>query len=327
MEHNYYITWWNLENLFDVEESSWRPEYLQNRLRNELKGWDRSVLNKKINKLSSIISNLNNGRGPDLFGVCEVENERVLQQLVEALSSLSRSYRVAHHDMSDNRGIDIAFVYDSDLFSLQNQFHYEVLKRSATRDIFQINVTTTQGRELIFIGNHWPSRSGGEYVTEPYRILAAETLSYWMERIHDIKGTDIPVVVMGDFNDEYFNRSITEYALSTKSQQKVINSRTPRLYNLMWSLSSSGLGTFYYQNFPLVLDQFMLSKGLFLSSSPIFPRTFTDGNSAKIELFDEMISGGDYRNPIRFGRPSTSEFNPETGYSDHYPISMLLVEE
>ena len=30
---NYYVAWWNLENLFDVEDSAQRPEWLQRQLR------------------------------------------------------------------------------------------------------------------------------------------------------------------------------------------------------------------------------------------------------------------------------------------------------
>ena len=62
------------------------------------------------------------------------------------------------------------------------------------------------------------------YESEPYRILAAETLGYWHERIADIKGDDMPVLAMGDFNDEPFSRSLTEYALSTMQAAKVLNS-------------------------------------------------------------------------------------------------------
>ncbi len=325
--NTYHISWWNLENLFDIEHSQWRPDYLQRQLKYELEGWNQPVLDQKFNHLASIINQLNAGDGPDLLGVCEVENKNVLMQLVSRLDALDRNYSVAHHDTSDKRGIDIAFIYDKDLFSLEEQFHYVVLKRSATRDIFQINVTTRHGNDLIFIGNHWPSRSGGQYPSEPFRIIAAETLSYWMERIQQIKGNDIPVIIMGDFNDECYNRSVMEYALGTNSIQKVINSRTPRLYNLMWPIDGEGQGTFYFENFPHVLDQFMLSKGLLLSDTPIRPGSYPNGNMAKIELFDEMISGGDYKDPIRFGRPASSDYHPETGYSDHYPISMALVEE
>lgn len=322
----YYLSWWNVENLFDVEDSPERPDYLQSRLRSELKGWDEDVLDKKLNQLASVIVQLNGGLGPDILGVCELENKPVLEKLVAKCSSLNRNYQVAHHDTSDNRGIDIAFMYDEALFDFEGQFHYEVLKRSATRDLFQVNLRTREGNPLIVIGNHWPARSGGVYETEPYRILAAETLSYWLERIFEIRGDQIPVVVMGDFNDECFNRSLTDYALSTRSPVRTRNAKNPRLYNLMWPVNGSGTGTFYFNNFPNVLDQFLVTRGLLLNGSPIRLSEFSDGASVKVIKFPELVSGGQYPDPIRFGRPASSTYNPDTGYSDHYPVSLILAE-
>ncbi|MDX1671264.1 MAG: hypothetical protein R3211_02920 [Balneolaceae bacterium] len=322
----YHVSWWNVENLFDVEDSDWRPDYLQRRLRNELRGWDSTVLNQKISQLARIITQLNSGQGPDILGICEVENQAVLELLVDELSPLNRNYGIAHHDTSDNRGIDIAFIFDEDLFTFEQQFHYEVLKRSATRDIFQVNLRTRHGRGLILIGNHWPARSGGVLETEPYRIIAAETMSYWMERIFEIRGRDIPVLIMGDFNDEPFNRSMTEYALSTHSEQKVINSRSPRLFNLMWPAKGAGIGTHYYNYFPHVLDQFLVSRGMLQDDSPI-RLAGTDGSyNVSVDKLPEMRSGGDYEEPIRFSRPSESSYEPQ-GFSDHYPISVELVED
>ncbi len=325
---NYYISWWNVENLFDVEDSLHRPDYLKSRLKSELKGWNADVLEKKLNQLSTIIKKMNGGLGPDILGMCEIENEPVLDKLVEKISSLNRNYKVAHHDTSDNRGIDIAFIYDSDLFTAEEQFHYEVLKRSATRDLFQVNMRTNQGKEFILIGNHWPARSSGVYETEPYRIIAAETLSYWMQRIFEIRGNKIPVLVMGDFNDECFNRSLVGYALSTNSDVKVRYSYIPRLFNLMWATHTKEVGSYYYNNFPLVMDQILISKGGILRGSKLRAGQFPDGEKIRIEMFPEMVSGGRYPNPIRFGRPSSkSTYHPNTGYSDHYPISMIMSEK
>jgi len=56
-------------------------------------------------------------------------------------------------------------------------------------------VRATQ-RLFVVIGNHWPSRRGGQLETEPYRILAAETLSYWLQRIHEIVGPEAVVVCL-----------------------------------------------------------------------------------------------------------------------------------
>ena len=323
---NYSLSWWNVENLFDVESSQQRPDYLQSRLASELRGWDADVLDRKLNQLATVIKQLNGDLGPDILGVCEVENRRVLEMLAGKLSSLGRRYGLAHHDMSDNRGIDIAFFYDEDLFEFEGQFSYEVLKRSATRDLFQVNLRTADSNPLIVIGNHWPARSGGIYESEPYRIMAGETLSYWMERIVQIRGRDIPVVVMGDFNDECFNRSLVDYAQSTNSLVRTRNARMPRLYNLMWPVSGEGIGSYYYDNFPCVIDQFMVSRGLLLNNAPLSLGRFAGGNCVTVEKFPGMVGGGQYPAPIRFGRPASSPYNPMTGYSDHYPISMIIAE-
>jgi len=52
--------------------------------------------------------------GPDILGVCEVENAYVLQQLTSKLNSQmnNRNYSVVHVDSTkDHRGIDTAFRF------------------------------------------------------------------------------------------------------------------------------------------------------------------------------------------------------------------------
>ncbi len=321
--NEYYIAWWNLENLFDVEDSPQRPDWLQSTLKNELKGWTQAVLDTKLDQLAKIILQFNNGHGPDILGVAEVENEAVMGQLKARLQPLGRNYQVAYHDTSDKRGIDVAFIYDSDLFTFEMQFFHVILKRTATRDLFQVNFHTSTGRDFIVVGNHWPSRSGGQYESEPYRILAGETLSYWHERILEEKGKDVAVLFMGDFNDEPFNRSLTDYLLSTNSFNRAKNASNPYAYNLMWSLLGQAIGSLYYNNFPNLLDQFLVGGGFLDEDAPIQVKA----GSVNVERFPEMTKPGDYPSPIKFGRPSSaSDFNPN-GFSDHFPISVVLTEK
>lgn len=47
----HFLAWWNLENLFDVENSADRIPWLQKELAKYLKGWYEAVLNKKISNL------------------------------------------------------------------------------------------------------------------------------------------------------------------------------------------------------------------------------------------------------------------------------------
>lgn len=324
MPTDYHIAWWNVENLFDVQSSPRREQWLQDKLDKELTGWTASVLNRKLRQLASIISQLNGGAGPDLLGVCEVENEHVLNRLVAALSGLGRNYQIAHKDAGDKRGIDVAFIYDANLLTVDatKLFTHRVQLRTGTRAILQATFTTQAGNDLVVLGNHWPSRMAGTYESEPYRIVAAETMAYFHERVrHYLGSDDVPVLAMGDFNDDPYSRSIMDYALAGRSRLKVMNSRTPRLLNLMWSIMDQGIGTHYYNNFPAVLDQMMASKGLVSEAGPLVVQAQT----LRIERLPEMRSGS-YEAPRRFGRPSSASTYDQDGFSDHFPVSVVVRE-
>lgn len=327
MKTEHFIYWWNLENLFDVANSKDRPDWLQKKIKRELKGWTATVLNKKIANIASILQKMNNGLGPDILGVCEIENEAVVQRLMDKVGKvLNRSYKVLHHNSKDKRGIDIAIIYDSDKYIDDGHiFSLEVMKRNATRNLFQVNLTTKKGNELILIGNHWPARLGGKYESEPYRMMVGEILSYWIERIHDIKyeqkkEKNPAIVLMGDFNDEPFDRSLTEYLRSTPNLKKVKNSTSHILYNLMYQFVDGKFGTHVYGNEIGLLDQFIVSKSLVVNSSK-YPFQV---KGTEIVHFPEMVKG-DYNTPVRFSRPTKADYN-EHGFSDHLPIKLVLEE-
>lgn len=319
----HYIAFWNVENLFDTSTSSDRPEYLKKRLKNELKGWTATVLKKKILQLVKIIVQMNDGVGPDVLGICEIENENVVAKLLDALPSGWRNYAIAHADTKDGRGIDVAVIYDADKYDAGLQFNHFVQKRSATRDIFQVNLKTKSDRDLVILGNHWPSRSGGQYATEPYRIMVGETLSYFHSRILEELGSDTAIVCMGDFNDEPFDRSVRNYAQASREPRKIMNSKkVPYFHNLMWEATGERLATYYFGSQPNMLDQFWVSKGILKRGS-----AFRVGkDSVAIFQPEELISGGEYPGARFFKRPSHKDYDPD-GYSDHFPIVMKLLEK
>jgi predicted extracellular nuclease len=318
---NYYITWWNLENLFDSENAP-RTDKLRRVLKNDLEGWTDDILEKKINQLVKMLHIINESNGPDILGICEVENKNVLRKFRDSLQqTLDRGYNIIHADTQDERGIDVAFLYDKDKFTVDPQkvfFHF-IVKRYATRDIVQANFRSKMSNtEFVLVGNHWPSRSGGQLESEPYRMIAGETLAYFNQRIQDVHGQVIPILVMGDFNDEPFDRSITEYAKSTVSRDRVQKARNvPWLYNLMWEVMGSRAGTFYYCDAFNILDQFMVSKGMLIDNAKLKVRQ----DSIRIEVYPETSKNGI---PRKFGRPVKDL--DEDGYSDHFPISLVLVD-
>ena len=153
-----------------------------------------------------------------------------------------------------------------------------------------------------------------------------ETLAYWHERIIEIHSKDQAIVAMGDFNDEPFNRSLVEYALSERAEKRVKSkrSRSPYLLNLMWPLMGSGRGSHQYGGVPGMLDQILVNRPVLRSDSPFE----LDPGSVQILDFDEMVaeSGSEKGGPRRYGRPSKSSSYDPNGYSDHFPVGVMLSE-
>ena len=332
----YFIAFWNLENLFDIENSPRRSDKLKRAIGKDLKGWDEPKLSTKIDQLSKIIKLMNNGLGPDILGVCEIENKHVLERLVVALASLSRNYKIVHADTKDQRGIDVAIIYDADMLEVEQGnidtanpgiltdlvFNHFVMRRTATRDILQVNfLTKVKRNRIIVMVNHWPSRSGGEYESQGYRFIAGETLAYFHQRIMEEHGEDTAVISLGDYNDEPHNLSLTQYALSNRSRTKVVMGNNAYFYNLMWDIIGDGNGSFFFENSPNMLDQILVNENVIKKTS-VFQ---IKHGSVKVEKVTEMTNPGTYKKPIPFG--GMGKDPNVNGYSDHFPVSVVVVEK
>jgi hypothetical protein len=316
------LAWWNLENFFDAETASRDPE-LKSKLRSELKGWTAAIRNRKALQLARVIDQMFDGQGPCLLGVCEAENEAVLERVASATTLDHRTYAVVSHPSHDARGIDVSFLIDTRELEVLSTHHQVVVKRNATRDLFwtRLRVKAT-GAEFVAIGNHWPARSAGQYASEPFRMLAGETHAYIVSRLlnPDLGGTKyLPIISMGDFNDEPFNRSMQEYLLGSRDPGRVRFSKSGHMLNLMWPLMQGhDPGSYLYGSEWSMLDQFLVSYGMLRRASPV--RADLDS----VEVFRPAIMRGSSGRPRRFGRPAKTGFDRE-GFSDHYPITMQLV--
>jgi hypothetical protein len=330
----YHLAWWNLENLFDEENAvalGRRTDKVFRAIKNDIAGWTPQLRDDKINQLASVIVGMNGGQGPDLLGVCEVENRFVIDRLLDrvvATLPAPRNYSVVHADTGDARGIDVAFIYDDTLFQVPpppevSVFFHVVMRRHATREIVQVNfkTTTSAARTLAVFGNHWPSRSGGQFESEGYRDIAGETLSFFHQRVLEVHGRQTPVLAMGDFNDEPFDPSLVRHALSTRQRAKVTSAREePLLWNLMWPITGLPDGSFYFDNQPNMLDQFLVNRNMATGDAPIK----VDPAAVQILKPPAMVNPGVYPKPIPFGGMG-NPVNPN-GFSDHFPITMRITE-
>ncbi len=113
---SYLVAFWNLENLFAPEGFPERPQWLADAVRKDLTGWAPALFARKVDQLASIIVQMKGGAGPDLLGVCEVENRFALQAVADRLNALrpQRRYEIVHVDsVREQRGIDTAFIFDT----------------------------------------------------------------------------------------------------------------------------------------------------------------------------------------------------------------------
>jgi Endonuclease/Exonuclease/phosphatase family len=117
------IAFWNLGNLFDVGSSE--PALVHEFTPD--KGWTKEVLDKKLENLAQVIKLINDGQGPDLLGICEVENQQIAQKLLEKVGR--DDYQVAeYNDGPDIRSIDTSLIYSTKVFRFINADGYRSIK-------------------------------------------------------------------------------------------------------------------------------------------------------------------------------------------------------
>jgi hypothetical protein len=310
------VAFWNLGNLFDTADDPVSDDFDFTAAR----GWTPATQQAKARNLAAVIDAMFAGTGPDLLGVCEVENEPTLQQLLDAVTVRSDLRILAFDDGPDVRGIDCALVFSDRKFQPFAITDPEppaprghvVHNRYPTRDIFEAALRVLGNgapvAELLVYVNHWPSRRQGRYETEPLRVAAANHLGRLIDRRLKFSRRQLAampdtaaamagvqarwnrnVLVMGDFNDEPFSRSVPEELGASSGLDQLEepvkrsggNQHLPDvvkyaqlqapLFNCMWPVSATpDRGSLFFGGgTPTmnVLDQFIVSRGLYYGLS------------------------------------------------------------
>jgi hypothetical protein len=311
-----YVAFWNLQNLFDTVDDPEKND--ESFLPDGDMEFTPERLDKQMYNLSRVIRSMNNGKGPDLLGVCEVENQAVLENMVtKYLNDLN--YKIAYLESPDNRGIDNGLLYKANKFKLLNLQAETVYLSDGwpTRLIFGVNLLTESDEKITVFVNHWPSRRGGREESEPNRIAAAQTLRGAVDRIFAIDDA-AKIFVIGDFNDEPLNISVLEtlkaYPLKCDSLHAEFEEESAgELYNLSYPAFESGFGTYKYKDDWNMLDQVIVSGSIVTSEN-----FFYLCNSFKIYKPNYIVThSGQFKGapfPTYGGRMYLG------GYSDHFPV-------
>src|ERR1700741_4684719 len=103
------IAFWNVENLFDTinDPKIDDEEFLPN---GKMK-WTSQRYDTKLNNLAKEILAIGDGKGPDVLGMSEIENEGVLFDLTQKTDLKKLNYGIVHYDSPDKRGIDVGLIY------------------------------------------------------------------------------------------------------------------------------------------------------------------------------------------------------------------------
>src|SRR5690606_4657638 len=208
------VAFYNLENLFDTIRN---PEIFDEEYTPEGKNsWTHKKYLKKLDNLSRVISEIGTGdqqkESPTILGVSEIENRGVLEDLIKTPRLVNLGYGIVHFDSPDRRGIDVALLYKKKDYIVNSTSSIPLYIYDGngecvyTRDQLLVS-GYRDGEEMHFIVNHWPSRSGGEKRSSPYREAAGALNKKIIDSLLAIN-PKAKVMTMGDLNDGPYNKSV-----------------------------------------------------------------------------------------------------------------------
>ena len=308
------IGFYNLENLFDtIDDPLTNDAEFLPQGGNQ---WTAERYEEKLANMSKVISLVAKEYGNCVaMGVSEIENERVMLDLVNHPNLKPLNYGVVHHDSPDRRGVDVALIYQKDRFTVLDVVPYRLYTDDTTfrtRDQLLVKGLIDGFDTVHIIVNHWPSKLGGEQRSMPKRIAAAELSKHISDSIMQANPA-AKVMIIGDLNDNPNAKSILEY-LGAKKKAK--DTQVNQLFNPMYKLYMDGIWSYVYRDEPNVIDQIIISYGLLNAKKGY--------KYAGVQIFRAnflLTKSGSYEGtPLRTFAAGTYL----GGYSDHLPVYIIL---
>lgn len=320
---DYRIMFYNCENFFDIYDDPQKRD--EDFTPDGIKHWTEKKFQEKLMHISQVIAAVGGGKPPELVGLCEVENQFVLEQLTQKSPLRVFGYKIIHYESPDHRGIDVALLYQPSRFKpIYTQKIPVVFKDSnsrPTRDILYVKGTLVNGDTLNVFVNHWPSRWGGMLETEPKRMLAAALLRTKTDSILK-ENPKAKIFIMGDLNDFPTNKSLLVSLHALHNFDTIIPTE---LYDLSWYLQEvKHLFSHRYHGEEGILDQMIVSGTLLDTTSTLY----TTKDNAHIFNADFLLEKDKY-GPGKVPFRTYIGMKYHGGYSDHLPpyIDLFIREK
>ena len=282
------IVSYNVENLFDCEHDTLKND--SSFLPHGLHHWNYHHYQTKLNRIAQVLVNISGWESAALVGLCEVENKRCLRDLCYRLRRFH--YQYVHYESDDERGIDVALLYDSTKVKILNSKTLCVpLENDVTRDILYVKALIEGKDTLHAMVCHLPSQLGGSSTTSKKRQIAKQVIQNEINTILHVQ-PKANVVVMGDMNSEAIDD-------------------LQGMNNLMIDLEKEGIGTHKYQGMWSCLDQFYVSSALknTTRASVFSPKWLLEEDTKYLDYQPKRTYVG---------------YRYHDGYSDHLPVVLKI---
>jgi hypothetical protein len=310
------IVFYNVENLFDLVDDTLTNdgEFLPDSARN----WNSGRYWQKVTRIYQVLSAIGQWDMPAVVGLCEVENRKVLEDLVYRTPLSKSGYRIIHRDSPDPRGIDVALLYRPDIFQPDTAIWLRVSlpDEGNTREILLVRGSMWKGIAISIAVNHWPSRSGGALSSTPRRKAAAAALRAELDGLFRADPL-ANVICMGDFNDEPGDESMQMLTGMMPVDGMDCGSAMINLADT--GRAANSVGTIRHRGAWSTFDQVLVSCPMMDGTGGL--QVVSEGT----EIFNAPFLLEPDPNYPGF-RPFRTYLGPmyHNGFSDHLPVSIVV---
>ncbi|NLD22882.1 MAG: hypothetical protein GX670_01450 [Bacteroidales bacterium] len=313
-QDNFRVLFYNVENLFDALDDSLKDD--NDFLPDGFMRWSEWKYREKLKNIAKVITAVGGMYSPALVGLCEIENDSVLHDLTKRSALSVQGYDFIVTDSPDERGIDVALLYQRHQFKLLEHTEYDIKfsdkRRRPTRNILHAVGTLENKDTLDVFVVHFPSRVSGKLDTEEARTESAQVLRNKVDSIFSVR-INPNLIIMGDFNDEPDDKSILNVLKANQIKEDILNNE---LYNLLYIKNKTPeCGTYKYQGVWSVIDHLIVNGRLLNNANS----THVKNNNAYIYNESFLLE----KDEKYYGmKPFRTNIGPRYngGFSDHLPI-------
>lgn len=305
------VLFYNVENLFDVYDDTVKDD--NDFLPAGLMRWNSSRYDKKIASIYKTISAAGDWEPPAIAAFCEVENRKILEDLIFGTYLSKYSWGIVHEESPDPRGIDVCLIFRTDIVQVVRYKYWIPAENKkgdfTSRSVLYVKLAISSDTLHLFV-NHWPSRRGGVLAREDARLSIADMVRGKIDSL--TKSGLIPekILITGDFNSTPDDIEI---------KRLVGKGKLNPLVNLSEGSSDGVLGTYRYQGTWEMIDQVIVSESLVNSKCGLYtgPEMFRvfrpDFLMMKDPKYPGLVPYATYRG-----------YKYQGGFSDHLPVIIDL---